>query len=33
LGLKTATGAKLICYGVALLGTALAAYSLLVIGF
>ena len=33
LGLKTATGAKLTCYGAALLGTALAAYSLLAIGF
>lgn len=33
LGLKTGAGAKLVCYGLALLGTAISAYSLLVIGF
>jgi fumarate reductase subunit D len=33
LGLKTGVGAKLVCYGLAFLGTAISAYSLLVIGF
>jgi fumarate reductase subunit D len=33
LGLRTGTGAKLACYGLALLGTTVAAYSLLAIGF
>jgi fumarate reductase subunit D len=32
-GIKTGTGAKLVCYGLALLGTAVSAYALLALGF
>ncbi|MBL8395775.1 MAG: fumarate reductase subunit FrdD [Candidatus Accumulibacter sp.] len=33
IGIHAGTGAKLLCYGLAMLGTVLAAYALLVIGF
>lgn len=33
LGLRTGTSAKLACYGLALLGTAVSAYALLALGF
>jgi fumarate reductase subunit D len=33
IGIHAGTGAKLLCYGVAMLGTLIAAYALLVIGF
>jgi fumarate reductase subunit D len=32
-GVRTGTGTKLVCYGLALLGTAVSAYALLALGF
>jgi fumarate reductase subunit D len=32
-GVRTGTGTKLVCYGLAFLGTAVSAYALLALGF